>query len=92
MLFSQFDEVAAGALGGPAEVLTLAVRGIIGGVTRSAAMARAAYGLVQPLVLLDRLLPEPWRADFATGTYFLGRLSPGPKRHFDAPSIYRGAG
>lgn len=92
MLFSRFDEVAAGALGGPAEVLTLAVRGIIGGVTRSAAMARAAYGLVQPLVLLDRLLPEPWRADFATGTYFLGRLSPGPERHFDAPSIYRGAG
>lgn len=92
MLFSQFDEVAAGALGGPTEVLTLAVRGMVGGVTRSAAMARATYGLLQPLVLLDRLVPEPWRADFATGTYFLGRLSAERDRRFDAPSIYRGAG
>ena len=92
MLFSQFDEVAAGSLGGPGALLTLAIRGLVGGVTRSAAMARIAYGLAQPMVLLDRLVPEPWRADFATGTYFLGRLSTERDRRFDAPSIYRGAG
>ena len=92
MLFSQFDEVAAGSLGGPAALLALAIRGLVGGVTRNAAMARVAYGLAQPLVLLDRLVPEPWRADFGTGTYFLGRLAPDRERRFDALSIYRGAG
>ena len=92
MLFSRFDEIAAGSLGGPGAMLTLAVRGLVGGLTRSSAMARAAYGLAQPLVLLDRLIPEPWRADYGTGTYFLGRLSAERDRRFDAPSIYRGAG
>jgi len=76
MLFSQFDEVAAGSLGGPGALLSLAIRGLVGGVTRSAAMARIAYGLTQPLMLLDRLIPEPWSADFGTGSYFLGGVDP----------------
>jgi hypothetical protein len=45
-----------------------------------------------PLVLLDRLIPEAWRVDYSTGTYFLGRLSDAPVRAFDPVDTYRGAG
>ena len=92
MLFARFDEIAAGPLGGPAAVLNLGIRGLVGGLTRSAAAARVAYGLTQPLVLLDRFVPEPWRVDYATGSYFLGRLSDEHPRDFDAAAVYRGAG
>lgn len=92
LLFARFDEIEAGPLGGPAAVLNLAVRGLVGGLTRSSLLARIAYGLTQPLVLLDRFVPEGWRVDYATGSYFLGRRSDLEPREFDAPAVYRGAG
>lgn len=92
LLFGGFEEIAAGPLGGPASVLNLSLRGLAGGLTRSLTVARVIYLLTQPLTLLDRLVPEPWRADFATGNYFLGRRAAPEARPFDASAEYRGAG
>lgn len=92
LLFSRFDQIAAGPLGGPAAVCQLGIRGVVGGLTRSANLARVAYVVTLPLVLLDRLIPESWRVDYSTGTYFLGRLSDAPVRAFDPVGTYRGAG
>ena len=93
LLFAAFDEIDSGPLGGPGAVLNLALRGVVGGLSRSRQLARLAYVLTQPLVLLDRLVPMSWRVDFATGNYFLGRLrSPGSVPAFDAVGEYRGAG
>ena len=92
LLFSRFDQIAAGPLGGPAAVLNLGVRGLVGGLTRSRTVARIAYAVTQPMVLLDRFVPESWRVDYATGSYFLGRLSDVHPRDFDAAAVYRGAG
>jgi SAM-dependent methyltransferase len=91
LLFSHFDELVSGPLGGPAAVLNLAIRGLLGGLTRSRVLARLAYGLTHPLVLLDRFVPEAWRVDYATGTYFLGQYNGGGPREFDALETYRGA-
>ncbi len=92
LLFGDFEEVASGPLGGPASVLNLAIRGLAGGLTRSLAVARFIYLLTQPLTLLDRLVPEPWRVDFATGNFFLGRRIAATARPFDPSAEYRGAG
>lgn len=91
LLFGEFDEIVSGPLGGPASVLNLALRGLAGGLTRSAAVARVVYLLTQPLTLLDRWIPQPWRVDFATGNYFLGRRA-SEVRPFVPVAQYRGAG
>tara|TARA_R110002072_G_scaffold168861_7_gene322536 strand:+ start:142 stop:1053 length:912 start_codon:yes stop_codon:yes gene_type:complete len=92
LLFARFDELEAGPLGGPAAVLNLGIRGLMGGVTQSPSVARVAYTLTQPIVLLDRFVPEEWRVDYATGQYFLGRLAGEGPRDFDPSGVYRGAG
>jgi SAM-dependent methyltransferase len=89
MLFARFDEIASGSLGGPAAVVHLGLRGLVGGVSRSQTLARLAYVLTHPLVLLDRLVPPAWRSDFATGSFFLGRLRDDASPTFDAISEYR---
>ena len=91
LLFPQFDEVDSGPIGGPGAVLSLAVRTLVGGLTRSSLAARVAYALTQPLVLLDRLVPTPLRVDACTGVWFLGRLADGGLRAFDPVETYRGA-
>ena len=63
LLFGRFDRIASGPLGGPAAVFNLGVRGLVGGLTHSRMMARIAYAVTQPMVLLDRFVPESWRVD-----------------------------
>ena len=92
LLFGRFDEVASGPLGGPGAVLNLGVRGLVGGLTRSTVMARLAYAATQPLVLLDRFVPEAWRVDYCTGSFFLGRRSEESVRDFDPVGVYHGVG
>ncbi len=92
LLFSRFVELRSGTLGGPGSVLVLSIRGLVGGLTRSRRASRIAYALFSPLALLDRLVPSPWRADFCTGSYFLGHLSGEMARPFNAIVVYDGAG
>lgn len=92
LLFPGFDEVAAGPMGGPGAMAALAVRGLVGGLTRSQSVARVAYIASSWLSLVDRAVPLPWRSDFATGVYFLGtRSDQTAPRPFDAVDTYRGA-
>lgn len=90
LLFSDFDEIDAGSLGGPAAAFALAVRGLVGGLTRSRKLAAIAFACCFPIVLLDRAIPAPWRSDFATGVFFLGRKSGDTPRPFSATAEYRG--
>lgn len=91
LLFADFDEIDAGSLGGPAAVLALSVRGLVGGLTRSHRLAALAFACCFPLVLLDRVVPASWRSDFATGVYFLGRRAGDRPRLFSPVDEYRGA-
>jgi SAM-dependent methyltransferase len=88
LLFGAFSEVRSGVLGGPGAVTNLAMRGLIGGVTRNRFLARVAYALTMPLALVDRFVAPQWRVDYASGAYFLGRLD-GVGRSFDAVAIYQ---
>jgi SAM-dependent methyltransferase len=92
LLFPQFDEVVSGPLGGPGALLALALRGLLGGFARSPRAARIAFGIAQPVAIVDRLIPLSWRADYATGSYFVGRLDQGLSQPFEAIEIYCGAG
>lgn len=92
LLFAGFEEIKSGPLGGPGAALTLAVRGVAGGISRSRQVARLTYMVVQPLSLLDRFVPRAWRWDFATGCSFLGRKSSGQLLGFDPVATYEGAG
>jgi SAM-dependent methyltransferase/uncharacterized protein YbaR (Trm112 family) len=92
LLFPWFDEIESGPLGGPAAMLNLALRGVVGGLTRSTTLARVAYLATQPIVLIDRVIPAAWRVDYASGSYFLGRLDDASGRGFDPRAVYRGAG
>lgn len=53
-------------------MLNLACRGVVGGLTRSGLLAKAAYAVTLPFRLLDRVVGSGWRRDFAIGAYFLG--------------------
>jgi len=91
LMFSAFEEVVSGPLGGPGQLVGLAARGLVGGITRSPLASKLAYAALSWLILLDRTLPTTWRTDFATGTYFLGRKAVQDLQPFDAPAYYRGA-
>lgn len=91
LLFHDFDEIAVGAIGGPGAVAALAIRGIVGGVTRSTLAARLAYVVASVFAFADRFVSPAWRADFATGTTFLGAKRSRANRLFDALDSYRGA-
>ncbi len=91
LLFGRFDQIDAGPIGGPGAVLALALRGLVGGLTRSRRAARLAYAFAAGLGSLDRAIPQDWRVDFATGTHFLGAKHDDRIREFQAPDYYQGA-
>ena len=88
MLFDGFDHLASGPIGGPGAMANLAVRGLVGGLTRSRALAKLAYALTLPLRLLDRPIPPRARADFCIGAYLLARRSSSPVAPIDPVAIY----
>lgn len=91
LLFGHFDEINSGSIGGPGAMTALALRGLIGGLTRSARAAKLAYGAAAVLGSLDRAISADWRNDFATGTHFLGAKNSGQTNEFDAENYYEGA-
>ncbi|MDW3215091.1 MAG: methyltransferase domain-containing protein [Ilumatobacteraceae bacterium] len=76
LLFSGCDELRCGPIGGPGALINLACRGLVGGLIRSQAIAKAAYLLTLPLRSIDRLVDARWRRDYAIGGYFVGRRKP----------------
>lgn len=92
LLFGGFDEITSGSIGGPGAMLSLALRGIAGGLTRRRQVARTTYALTSWLAIVDRLVPPAWRSDFATGVYFLGSKSDTAQLQlFDPAAAYKGA-
>ncbi len=91
VLLAGFEELRSGPLGGPGTVLSLAIRGVVGGLTRSRLLGRVAGTATTWLSWVDRLIPAEWRVDFAAGVYFLGRRVDAPAAEFHAADYYRGA-
>ena len=74
-LFRGFSEIAAGTIGGPAESLLWAIRYLARGLFRSEKIGSAFAVAFFWLRTLDRFVGDAWRADAATGVYFLGAKS-----------------
>lgn len=71
-LFRHFAEVASGTIGGPAESLLWSIRYFARALFRSEKMGSAFVLAFFWLRYFDRLFGDDWRADAATGVYFLG--------------------
>ncbi len=76
MLFGGFEPILSGPIGGPGAVLNLAVRGLVGGLTRSDVLARVAYALTLPFRLVDRAVSEAACRDYCVGAFVLARKLP----------------
>ncbi|MCX8254908.1 hypothetical protein RHAL1_00230 [Beijerinckiaceae bacterium RH AL1] len=76
-LFRRFAEIASGTIGGPAESLLWSIRYLARALFRSEKAGSAVAVAFFWVRFLDRLVGETWRADAATGVYFLGAKQPG---------------
>ena len=74
-LFRRFTEVASGTIGGPAESLLWSIRYLARALFRSEKAGSAFAVAFFWVRWLDRLVGETWRADAATGVFFLGTKS-----------------
>ncbi|TAD89560.1 MAG: class I SAM-dependent methyltransferase [Alphaproteobacteria bacterium] len=90
-LFRQFDEVAAGTVLGPGTALLWSIRYAAAGLFRSWQAGTLAALLASPVRLIDRLVPERFAIDGASGCYFLGRRSETTLHPRDMVARYRGA-
>lgn len=91
LLFGHFDQIEAGPIGGPGAMMALALRGLVGGLTRSRRAAKLAYAAAAGFGSLDRAISLDWRTDFATGTHFLGAKHADHVSEFHAAKYYEGA-
>lgn len=96
-LLRDFEEIDAGAVGGPGEALAWSLRyyalALAGGSNLARPLARGlARALTLPLKWSDRLLGgRPAALDAAAGTYFLGRRSSTPRTDAAVVAAHRGA-
>lgn len=74
-LFRGFEEIAAGASAGPAVQFLWSMDYLVSGLFRSRAAGRGAKLMLSWMRILDRLIPERFAIDGASGVYFLGRRS-----------------
>lgn len=74
-LFRRFEHLRSGANGGPGQVTLWSVEYLVRGLTRSNALGKVAKLAFFWLKYLDRLIPESYRIDGASGTYFIGQKS-----------------
>lgn len=72
-LFRNFEVLRAGALGGPFDQLCWSISYLFWSLTRRRFAQQVVKLVLLPLSGLDRFIPEKFRVDSATGTYFLGR-------------------
>lgn len=71
-LFRRFAEIGSGTIGGPAESLLWSIRYLARALFRSEKIGSAFAVAFFWVRYLDRLIGETWRADAATGVFFLG--------------------
>lgn len=90
-LFRGFDRIGSGVIGGPGVQLIWTIGAVVTGLTRSRAAGRAVRLALFWLRLLDRVIPEPFQSDGASGVWFLGARSDTPLPASAMPGEYRGA-
>jgi SAM-dependent methyltransferase len=90
-LFRDFDEIASGASAGPAVQFLWSVDYLVSGLFRSRLVGKMARLLLSWMRILDRLIPERFAVDGASGVFFLGRRSEHRLSGRNLVTRYRGA-
>lgn len=90
-LFRDFDEIATGASAGPAVQFLWSVDYLVSGIFRSRLAGKAARLLLSWMRILDRLIPDRFAVDGASGVFFLGRRSEHRLAGRQLVARYRGA-
>ncbi len=90
-LFTRFEALGSGAIGGPGTTLIWALRYALAGLLRSYRLGLLATLPFAWLRLIDRLVPEPFALDAANGVWFLGRKRAETESLPDLIAGYRGA-
>lgn len=82
-LFRKFDCIDSGTQGGPGTVLMWSIKYFCAGLFRSHKIGRLFELSVFWLRFFDKMIPQPWTIDGASGVWFLGQRSDssiGPKQ------------
>ncbi|HEY5318402.1 MAG TPA: methyltransferase domain-containing protein, partial [Solirubrobacteraceae bacterium] len=95
-LLRHFDEIEAGAVGGPGEALAWSLRHFVLAAAGESPLRQGFDVLTRistlPLRWLDRWLRDrPAGLDAASGTFILGRRRPTPLSDFEIVAAHRGA-
>lgn len=91
-LFRSFDMIESGALGGPAAAFIWSVEYLTRGIFRSHTAGKCAKALLLWMKIFDRIIPERFSIDAASGVFFLGRKSTTNLPKPEIISHYKGAG
>ncbi|WP_120631246.1 class I SAM-dependent methyltransferase [Ruegeria sp. EL01] len=90
-LFRAFERIDSGASAGPGVQFMWSVDYLFRGLFRSRTAGKVAKLCVFWAQYLDRLIPEPYRVDGASGVFFLGRKSDTVLKPKEAVTHYQGA-
>jgi SAM-dependent methyltransferase len=90
-LFRRFDLITSGVCGGPGTQLLWSIDYFVRGLFRSWTVGKLAKFAFFWLPWFDRLIPDDFGSDAASGFYFLGRRSAATLSPHGAVSFYRGA-
>ncbi len=91
-LFRNFEALDSGVVQGPFTVLLWSINYAARGLFRSFRAGLVAKLLFFWLKYFDRLVPERFAVDGASGLYFLGRKSGAPLSPAEVVQYYRGSG
>jgi hypothetical protein len=86
-----FEQIRSGSSGGPGLALMWAVDNLFRGLFRSRTAGKIAKLSVFWAQYLDRVIPEPYRSDGASGVFFLGAKSADILSRREVVRSYRGA-
>lgn len=90
-LFRKFECIDSGAQGGPGVVLLWAIRYFVAGLFRNKYAGRLAELAMFWLRYFDKLMPQSWIVDGASGVWFLGIRSEREIEPRELIKQYRGA-
>ena len=90
-LFRDFELLATGVTGGAGVQLMWSLDYFARSLFRSRAAGKAVKTLFFWLRLVDRIIPDRFAVDAASGAYFLGHKSAAPLGPKDVVAFYRGA-
>lgn len=90
-LFKEFDLISSGVCGGPGMQLMWSVDYFLRGIFRSRAAGKAGKLLFFWAQYFDRIMPQEYKIDGASGTFFMGRKPAVANARIDIVAHYKGA-